>query len=455
MLASPRTLSIALLVAGLCAPMLAPSTAQAKAPTAADVRGGAQAVAVRLVPYLGVPGFTGALGITTAQVDAGTAAASAAAADLGLAGTLINASASGEEGAEAPFQLPEPISASSGRTEKVERYPLSPPGAPASGSGSPGSGAHEVARATDDPLAALGSVVGPELNVPGVLRIVGGTSRSAADPARAVGEVRLGQLTLGDGVVVLSGMRWNAAKTPGKPAEQSFSLGAMTVSGQVVLVESGAQLAEAFAAANTALEPIGLSIAVPQVVGNASEAAVAPLVLQLRSPQSLVEPGAQAGAVTKPLLLGVAKAVLDAYPDAAAAQIVLNALVGASSGRSGGRLELGGVSARADLLPAIEAAPAAPAVARPTAPVVAPPPVSSGSVPLPAGTIEAIPVPQSASLGQPETLDTSAQAPQPFLAQPSAAQSDDSGGRGAAAVALGVGLALLIALAAVDRLRTA
>lgn len=464
--------AIALLVAGIAAPLFAPGVARAQEPDAtvsvdrlasspALIRGGAQAVAVRLVPYLGVPGFSGALGITTAQVDSGTAAASAGAADLGLAGTLINASAPGEKGKDPPLQLPEPISASSGRTEQAERYPVQPPqglapGAQAPTAPPPGSGAHEIATATEDPPAALGSVTGPELNVPGVLRITGGTSRSAADPTRAVSEVTLGRLALGEDAVVLSGLRWNALKRPGKPAEQSFALGSMTVSGQSMPVESSAEIAAAFAAANTALEPTGLTIAVPQVVGNAGEAAVAPLVLQARIPQSLVEPGAQASTVTKPLLLSVAKAVLDAYPDAAAAQIVVNALVGASSGRSGGRLEFGGVSARADLLPASPTGPAAPALLPPAAaavPVV--PPVLPGSIPVPASTIESAPLPQAAPERLPNTTAPAdaAAPPRPFLAQPSSAQSDSSGGRGAAALALGVGLALLLALAAADRMR--
>ncbi len=450
------TLPIALILAGISAPLLTPGIAQAQDPVG-DVRGGAQAIAVRLVPYVGVPGFSGALGITTAQVDSGTAAASAGAADLGLAGTLINASAPGEEGKEPPFQLPEPISASSGRTEKIERYPLNPPGAPAPAAGTPGSGAHESATATEDPLAAVGSVTGPELNIPGVLRITGGTSRSAADAARSVGEVTLGQLALGDNVVVLSGLRWSAAKATGKDAVQSFTLGAMSVSGISMPVGSGQELAAAFEAANKALEPTGLSIGVPQVVGTAREAAVAPLVLQLRSPQALVEPGAQAGEVTKPLLLGVAKAVLDAYPDAAAAQIVINALVGASSGRSGGRLEFGGVSARSDLLPAVDNSTGTPTVVPPSVPAL--PPVPTGDIPAPVGTLDPAPVPVSdgvsavggaqddIKLGSADMRGTA------LPAQP-AVQASDVGGRGKAAVALGVGLALLLAFAVADRLRT-
>lgn len=445
---SLKSVPIALLVTTVSAPWAFQGVAEADAPAQDQFRGGAQAVAMRLVPYVGVPGFAGALGITTAQVDSGTAAASASVADLGLAGTLINSSAS-QDGKAPPFELPEPISASSGRTEKVERYPLHPPGSPAPAPGTP-AGAHELATATEKPLAALGSVVGPEIDVPGVLRVTGGSSRSVADPTRAVGEVTLGQLALGEGVVVLSGMRWSAVKVPGKAAVQSFSLGSMTIAGRDMPVESNEQIAGAFTAANKALEPTGLSIGVPAVAGTATEAAVAPLVLQLRSPESLVDPSAQVGTVTKPLLLGVAKAVLDSYPDAAAAGIVVNALVGASSGRSGGRLEFGGVNARADLLPALEDG-AVPAVVPPVVPSV---PVIP---PMPAGTPA---VPEETYANEPTEigvvedsikLGTSGDT---IAAQP-AVQSEDVGGRAKAALALGLGLALLLALALADRLRAA
>lgn len=452
-----RKLPVALVLLGLSAPVLGTGFARAEAP-ADDVRGGAQAIAMRLVPYVGVPGFSGALGITTAQVDAGTAAASAAAADLGLAGTLINAGAPSEEGKEPPFQLPEPITASSGRTEKVERHPMNPPGAPTPSGPQIGSGAHEIATATEDPLAALGSVTGPELSVPGVLRMTGGLSRSSADTGRAVGEVTLGQLVLGDDAVVLSGMTWRAVKVPGKAAEQSFTLGSMTVSGRTMPTGSGEELAAAFKAANTALEPTGLSLGVPQVVGNASEGSVAPLVLQFRSPESLVEPGAQVSAVTKPLLLETAKAILAAYPDAAAAQIVVNALVGASSGRSGGRLEFGGVSARADLLPALDDE-AAPTVVPPTTPVV--PTVPSGAPVLPtddAGVVPVVPTDSGATdigVTKDEIKLGSVDMHGAALGAQPANSSDSLGGRGHAAIALGVGLLLLLLLALADRLRTA
>lgn len=452
-----RTTPIALVLAGLTAPLLGTGFAHAQAP-ADDVRAGAQAVSVRVVPYVGVPGFSGALGITTAQVDSGTAAASAGVADLGLLGTIINANAPGEAGEPPRFQLPEPISAESGKTETAQRYPLHPPGAPDPGGASVGSGAHETVSATEDPLAASGVVTGPELHLPGVLRMTGGLSRSLTDTSRALGEVTLGQLVLGEGAVVLAGLRWSASKAPGKDAEQSFTLGSMTVSGQAMPVGSSEEIADAFAAANQALEPTGLSIGVPAVVGTASEGAVAPLVLQFRSPSSLVEPGAQVSEVTKPALLGLSKTVLDAYPDAAAAQIVVNALVGASSGRSGGRLEFGGVSARADLLPPIDQGPSTPAVVPPTTPVV--PEIPPGAPPIPVGD-DTAPIPAASygltgpDLTPNETtpgainLHGTASAAQP------ATSSDSLGGRGHAAIALGVGLLLLLLLALADRLRAA
>ena len=88
----------------------------------------------------------------------------------------------------------------------------------------------------------------------------------------------------------------------------------------------------------------------PLTSADATGGTVAPLVIQVRNPDPLVEPSRQVSAALTPVMTELMKAVLAANEDAAAAQIVTNALVGATGGRSGGRLELGGVNARASLV---------------------------------------------------------------------------------------------------------
>ena len=133
--------------------------AQTEAVETTVAAGQAQAVLARLVPYVGLPGVAASVGLTAAQVENGAARATAAAADLGLLGTLVGASA----GDSAPA-LPSPINADSEGTQKVERDPFAAPGAPAvpADPSAPSVGlAHELAEATKDPVAARGVTTGP------------------------------------------------------------------------------------------------------------------------------------------------------------------------------------------------------------------------------------------------------------------------------------------------------
>jgi hypothetical protein len=115
-------------------------------------------------------------------------------------------------------------------------------------------------------------------------------------------------------------------------------------------IDSPAQLATSLTQANQQLAPLGLVIDVPTQVADANGGTVAPLVIQVRNPEALVDPTNQASAALAPVMTQLMAAVIAANPSAAAAQIVANALVGGAGGRSGGRLEIGGVSARSALV---------------------------------------------------------------------------------------------------------
>jgi hypothetical protein len=363
---------VGLIAAALAAAPLLPGAMASADGNDARVNGQAQATFARLVPYLGVPGVNTSLGTTTAQVGSGTAQASAGAADFGLVGTIVNANAGDGSPKQPTLQLPEPVNADSEGTQHVDRNPFAPAGAPAAPAPPAGApsvgGAHESADATRAPLAANGTATGPDLTVPDVIEVTGGLSRSTADAGSAVGHVTIGQVSLGDGQVQLFNLSWDAGQHLGATGVPAFSLGRITVMGKPLPVAGPEQLATAIASANQALDPLGLALLAP-AADTADGATVGPLVVQFRNPQSLVGPTAKVGDAAAPPLQQLAKAIIAAYPDASAAQIVVNAAVGAAGGRTGGRLELGGVSARTDLAP-LDTAPTGPEVAPALPPVV-------------------------------------------------------------------------------------
>lgn len=346
------------LIAGSASVHAGPDTS--KAGPELDTQGQAQAVLARVVPYVGLPGVTTSIGLVTAQVSGGTAQASAAAADFGLLGALAGGAASGQapdvEGAPS-LELPSPISADSEGTNAVERDPFAEAGLPdLPSSGGPTDPqaflGHESARATKDPLHATGTVQGPTLTLPGVFELNGGRSTATSTEASSGSEVVLDSLDLGDGQVVLSGLRWAANQANSANATSGFSVGTLTVAGQNLPVDSPAELAASLAQANQQLSPLGLVLDAPTHLADANGGSVAPLVIQIRNPEALVEPTNQASAALAPIVTQLMEAVIASNPDAAAAQIVANALVGGAGGRSGGRLEIGGVSARTALVDA-------------------------------------------------------------------------------------------------------
>lgn len=339
---------------GLAAVVAGAVSTHAAKPAPTQTQSQSQAVIARLVPYVGLPGVTTSVGLVTSQVANGTAQASAAAADFGLVGTLAGGAAPTGDVPGAPaLELPSPISADSEGTTAVERDPFAAAtgqAQPAPGSASVGSAAHESATAARNPLGATGTVVGPALNLPGVFEISAGRSSAASTAKGALSEVTLDSINLGGGQVVLSGLRWAANQSTSAAATSGFSLRGITLAGQALPVDTPAEFAASIAQANTALAPLGLNLDAPTNVADAGGGTVAPLVLQFRNPEALVEPSRQVSSALSPVVTELVNAAIAANPDAAAAQIVANAVVGATGGRSGARIELGGASARSSLV---------------------------------------------------------------------------------------------------------
>ncbi len=418
-----------------------------------ETQGQSQAVLARLVPYVGLPGVTTSVGLVTAQVANGTAQSSAAAADFGLIGMLAGGAAGGQapEGVALP-SLPSPIGADSEGTTSVERDPFAEAGVPAlpstGGASDPQAFlGHESASATKDPLAATGVVQGPTLKVPGVFEMAGGRSSAMSALTGSGSEVTLSKLDLGNGQVVLSGLRWAANQANSASATSGFSIGSLIVAGQSLPVDSPAELAASLTQANEQLAPLGLVLDAPTNIADANGGSVAPLVLQIRNPEALVDPTNQTSAALAPVITQLMDAVIAANPDAAAAQIVANALVGGAGGRSGGRLEIGGVSVRSGLVElesgfdAVTDALTGGALPTTTVPTDNTPVVDSAGI----GDVPASDVP----------VDTNLIPAQSPATQNAALGSSEDTNNSLAILALALGLCAVIVLALGDRLRMA
>ncbi|HYH48056.1 MAG TPA: hypothetical protein VEG38_00775 [Acidimicrobiia bacterium] len=317
----------------------------------------ARAQLARVVPYVGIPSVGAGIGVAQAEVQGASAHASAGVADFGMMSMILGAVA-----AKAPVPLPElpgPITADDRDHPHVERNLLAPPAEVPAAPGAPAP-AWEEAHASKAP-ASRARVRGPELGVPGVLTFTAGESTASADGGVTSSTVTVDRLVLGgsSGVpeVVLSGLVWTARQAMGEPGSASFTIGSVSVAGQALPIPAAASPADLLKPLNDGLAPLGLRLEVPVSTADAAGAAVSSLVIQVRNPEPVANLVGQVTQPAVPVLNQVLDALLAAAPDAAASRLVVNALLATGTSRGGGRLELGGATARigntevADLTP--------------------------------------------------------------------------------------------------------
>ena len=318
----------------------------------------ARAQLARVVPYVGIPSVGAGAGVAQAEISGATARATAGVADFGMMAMILDAVAG-----KAPVPLPAlpgPITADDRDNPDVERNPLAPPSSPPAPPVSAGTGVGRGACLQECP-EAWARVRGPELGVPGVVTFTAGESFAAADGGVSSSTVTLGRLALG-GIggapeVVLSNLVWKARQQMGEPGTASFAIGSVTVAGQPLPIPPDAAPADVLKTVNEALTPLGLRLEVPVSAGDAAGASISSLVIQVRNPESVASVVGQATAPAVPVLNQILDALLAAAPDASASRLVVNALLATGTTRGGGRLELGGASARignvevADLAP--------------------------------------------------------------------------------------------------------
>jgi hypothetical protein len=342
----------------------------------------ARAQLAKIVPYVGIPSVGAGVGVAQAEIQGGSAHASAGVADFGAMSMILGAVAS-----KAPVPLPDlpaPITADDRDHPDVQRDPIAasaqppatpppttPPAQPPAAPAVP-TAAWEEAHASKAP-ASRARVRGPELGAPGVLTFTGGEIQAAADGGVTSSTVTLGRLVLGGASgapeIVLSNLVWTARHAMGKPGTASFAIGSVTVAGQALPIPAGAAPADVLKSVNDALVPLGLRLEVPVSAGDAAGANVSALVVQVRNPETVAGLLGQATQPAVPVLNQMLDTLLAAAPDAAASRLVVNALLATGTTRGGGRLELGGAAAR---IGNVEVA---------DLPVPVPPPLDSGEAP--------------------------------------------------------------------------
>ena len=333
----------------------------------------ARAQLARLVPYVGIPSVGAGVGVAQAEVSGGSARATAGVADFGMMSMILGAVAS-----KSPVPVPElpaPITADDRDHPDVERNPLAapsetpaPPAPPAPPSASlldagptttttapaampPAAPAlaWEEAHASKAP-ASRARVRGPELGVPGVLTFTAGESAATADGGVSSSTVTLGRLVLGGAAgtpeIVLTDLVWSARQEMGRPGTASFAVGSVTVAGQALPIPAGVASAEMLQIVNDALTPVGLRLEVPVSAADAAGANVSSLVIQVRNTETVAGLLGEATKPAVPVLNSMLDTLLTAAPDASASRLVVNALLATGTTRGGGRLELGGATAR-------------------------------------------------------------------------------------------------------------
>lgn len=187
-----------------------------------------------------------------------------------------------------------------------------------------------------------------------VVTISGGTAEAFSgvvdgNVREAVGTVEIGKVDIGGGALVLEDLRWTAVhRSGGASAEQgAFTVGAVSVAGQRFGAPEGAEqpLADALAAAQPLLGPLGLQITLPTPRVEEGFVEMSPLRIRVANSElgSVVGPGLEAAQPAREALID---ALRSGSEDVDAAILLTDVALGVLAGGSTLDIELGGVTAQ-------------------------------------------------------------------------------------------------------------
>jgi hypothetical protein len=187
-----------------------------------------------------------------------------------------------------------------------------------------------------------------------VLAVSGGTAEAFSgvvegNVREAVGTVEIGKVDIGGGALVLEGVRWEAVHRSGAAsAEQgTFTVGAVSVAGQRFGAPEGAEqpLADALAAAQPLLGPLGLQVTLPESRIENGFVEMTPLRIRMANSElgSVVAPALEAA---QPVREALIDALRSGSEDVDAAILLTDVALGVLAGGSTLDIELGGVTAQ-------------------------------------------------------------------------------------------------------------
>lgn len=187
-----------------------------------------------------------------------------------------------------------------------------------------------------------------------VVTLSGGTAEAFSgvvdgNVREAVGTVEIGKVDIGGGALVLEGLRWEAVHRSGAAsAEQgTFTVGAVSVAGQRFGAPEGAEqpLADALAAAQPLLGPLGLQVTLPKPRIENGFVEMTPLRIRVANSElaAVVAPVLEAA---QPVREAVVDAIRSGSEDVDAVILLSDVALGVLAGGSTLDIELGGVTAQ-------------------------------------------------------------------------------------------------------------
>ncbi|MEY2567612.1 MAG: hypothetical protein QOE35_2141 [Actinomycetota bacterium] len=430
--------SVAALAALMGALLLTTASASSESTGFQNGTAAAQAQAIKVNPTAAALSIGVTLGTSLAGYTNEVAKAESRGIDLGIIGTTL--AGAGCDGSAPSFpadQQPQPLSVDS-------RDPDAAAGksGPETISGNPVPVFTKIAKATPQPLGEASALVA-SVGQAGALVVSG--AQSSAKTEVVDGKTRLAtasadikSIDIG-GVVKLSGLHWEVTNKTGaeKASTGSFGLGSLSIAGVPVPLGSNDPSA-AFAAANQALNALGIELRPPTVHSTDGNVSIDPLAIA-------VVPNATRDGISGQLL-GAALPVRQAVTDALLQQSCKNGTyitiadiaVGSITGAGSFSLELGGAQASTGELTLSNFLQQPPALG-----------VSDANLSdvLSAGAVADVP----GSLGTPGTPGTPGQPGQPVTHQAAPIAATSAAKNSKLAVVAGATLLLLAAVAELDR----
>ena len=165
----------------------------------------------------------------------------------------------------------------------------------------------------------------------------------------AVGLVKIGKVDIGSGALVLEGLEWRAVHRSGaESVEQgTFTVGSVSVAGQRVAAPAGTEqpLADAIAAAEPLLRPLGLQIILPTARIEGGFVEMTPLRIRVANSElgSVIGPVLEAAQPGRDALVD---AIRSGSEDVDAAILLADVALGVLAGGSALDIELGGATAQ-------------------------------------------------------------------------------------------------------------